>query len=100
VEAFVPEPTVDVPGEPASPPALAAPPEPALLKPRLAPVERVTMTAIHHVDPLAVTARKRFFRRAVEESVVEVPDGPPPDRVLPSNLLSARPSPSRQPGPE
>ena len=58
-----------------------------------APVEldmplRVSGTALHRVDPLLVSRRRRFFSRGVDEGpVVEVRDGPPPDRKLPSRVL-------------
>jgi hypothetical protein len=50
---------------------------------------RVSGTALHHVDPLASTSRRRFrLRRGGDEAAaVEVVDGPPPDRVLPSRVL-------------
>ena len=46
-------------------------------------------TVVHHVDPLSGGGRRRFLRRrGVDEHVVEVLDGPAPDRVLPSRLRS------------
>ncbi len=75
----VPEPVQELP-EPA--------PEPA--KPRLAPVARTASMTVHHVDPLTSSARRRLFRRSVEEAVVAVPDGPPPDRMLPGRAARAR----------
>ena len=49
---------------------------------------RVSGRAQHHIDPLAVSGRSRFgFRRRVDDSAaVGVPDGPPPDRVLPMRI--------------
>jgi hypothetical protein len=66
--------------------------EPA--KPREKPVELVPLvlepraqtTIVHHVDPLAPTGRRRFWRRSADEDAVEVLDGPAPDRVLPIRL--------------
>ena len=72
--SVVPEPIVELP-EP------LAEPEPA--KPLLVPVARVAAVAVHHVDPLTSSDRRRFFRRGVEAAVVEVADGPPPGRMLP-----------------
>jgi hypothetical protein len=49
---------------------------------------RVSGTALHRVDPLLVSRRRRFFSRGGDEGpVVEVRDGPPPDRKLPSRVL-------------
>jgi hypothetical protein len=61
-------------------------PEPA--RQRLAPVERVAATAVHHIDPLTPSVRRRLFRRALDAAVVEVPDGPPPDRRLPGRAAA------------
>ncbi len=47
--------------------------------------ERVDRPALHHVDPLAAPARRRWFGRADEEFVIEVRDGPPPNRKLPGS---------------
>lgn len=48
---------------------------------------RIAVTAVHHIDPLASVARRRFlFRRGSEEHVVEVPDGPPEGRRLPASV--------------
>ena len=50
---------------------------------------RPQWTAVHHVDPLGAGSRRRFLRRRKgDEHVVEVMDGPAPDRVLPSRLRS------------
>src|SRR5262249_28447299 len=50
---------------------------------------RPEWTAVHHVDPLSSGARRGFLRgRKGEEHVVEVMDGPAPDRVLPIRLRS------------
>ncbi|HWE82095.1 MAG TPA: hypothetical protein VG265_10620 [Gaiellaceae bacterium] len=68
---------IEMPAAPARRPIPATEPE------RLASRERIQATAVHHIDPLADGARRRLFRRSVEEAVVEVPDGPPADRVLP-----------------
>jgi hypothetical protein len=68
-------------------PEPVAEPEPA--KPQLVPVERVAAIAVHHIDPLASSGRSRLFRHAVEAAVVEVPDGPPPDRMLPGRAARA-----------
>jgi hypothetical protein len=62
---------------------------PGPAKPRLVPVERVAAVAVHHIDPLTPAGRRRLFRRAVEAAVVEVPDGPPPDRLLPGRAAAA-----------
>jgi hypothetical protein len=49
---------------------------------------RVSGTALHRVDPLRVSRRRRFFSRGADEGpVVEIRDGPPPDRKLPSRVL-------------
>jgi hypothetical protein len=50
---------------------------------------RPSSTVVHHVDPLSGGGRRRFLRRrGGDEHVVEVLDGPAPDRVLPSRLRS------------
>lgn len=50
---------------------------------------RPEWTAVHHVDPLSAGGRRRFLRRRKgDEHVVEVMDGPAPDRALPSRLRS------------
>ena len=55
--------------------------------PPLVFVPRLETTAAHHVDPLASAGRRRFRRRrSGDEHVVEVLDGPPPDRGLPLRL--------------
>jgi hypothetical protein len=45
----------------------------------------VAAVARHRVDPLSTELRGRFFRRRAHDEVitVEVPDGPPTERVLP-----------------
>ncbi|HEY4349565.1 MAG TPA: hypothetical protein VGM80_18450 [Gaiellaceae bacterium] len=46
--------------------------------------QRPPSSAVHHIDPLAAAASgRRLFRRSSEDSAVEIPDGPPPDRALP-----------------
>jgi hypothetical protein len=79
---------VELPPEP-----LAAPPPPRHVEPEellpLAHEPRPQWTAVHHVDPLGAGSRRRFLRRRKgDEHVVEVMDGPAPDRVLPSRLRS------------
>ena len=50
---------------------------------------RPQATAVHHVDPLSGGVRRRFRRRRRrDEHVIEVMDGPAPDRELPSRLRS------------
>ncbi len=79
VEAAVP-PVV----EPVRTPRPEAVPESA---PPLSLPPRPPSIVLHHVDPLAATGRGRFRRRrVVDVATVEVQDGPPPDRVLPSRL--------------
>ena len=49
--------------------------------------QRPPSTVLHRVDPLGGQGRGRFRRRhADDEDVVEVHDGPPPNRVLPSRV--------------
>jgi hypothetical protein len=49
---------------------------------------RVSGTALHRVDPLVVSRRRRFFSRGGDEGpVIEVRDGPPPDRKVPARVL-------------
>jgi hypothetical protein len=49
---------------------------------------RVSGTAFHRVDPLAVSRRRRLFSRGGDDGpTIEVRDGPPPDRTLPSRVL-------------
>jgi hypothetical protein len=49
---------------------------------------RVSGTALHRVDPLLQSRRRRLFLRTRDEvPVIEVRDGPPPDRTLPSRVL-------------
>jgi hypothetical protein len=77
VAASVVEPPVApvVPVAPAPRPTLSMPP-------------RVSGTATHRVDPLGVSGRRRLFSRRREEGpVVEVVDGPPPNRKLPGRVL-------------
>lgn len=78
----------DVVEEPAEDEELEPEPEPPLERPRPAPRPREgTRTARHVVDPLAAPAAKgRRFGKRSEPVVhdVEVPDGPPPGRSLPS----------------
>jgi hypothetical protein len=57
------------------------PPPPLSLPPRRPSI------VLHHVDPLVGAGRGRFRRRRTAEvATVEVQDGPPPDRGLPSRL--------------
>jgi hypothetical protein len=59
-------------------------PEP---RPVLSLPPRPPSTVLHHVDPLAGAGRGRFRRRRVADvATVEVQDGPPPGRVLPSRM--------------
>jgi hypothetical protein len=52
---------------------------------------REEWTAVHHVDPLSGRARRGLLRRhRGDEHVIEVMDGPAPDRVLPSRYGSSR----------
>ncbi len=71
---------------PVQTPGPVRPPAPA---PVLAAPARVTGTAVHRVDPLTASGRRRLFsRRGGDESpAVEVLDGPPPDRRLPSRVV-------------
>lgn len=72
--------------------AVVVEPEPAHA-PLPPPVElaipaRVSGTALHRVDPLLQSRRRRLFLRTRDEvPVIEVRDGPPPDRTLPSRVL-------------
>jgi len=68
--------------EPAAPPVPR--PRPSLVMPA-----RVSGTTFHRVDPLTGSSRRRFgFLRGKDEvPVVQVMDGPPPDRKLPSRVL-------------
>jgi hypothetical protein len=87
-----PEPFVEV-APPAGPEEREAEEEPPPEQPTpvLVPVERPALTATHHLDPLAVAARRRrLFGRADEEHVVEVPDGPPAGRRLPAPARRVR----------
>ena len=63
--------------------------EPVELLP-LAFEPRPEWTAVHHVDPLSGRGRRGFLRRRKDdEHVIEVMDGPAPDRVLPDRYRSA-----------
>jgi hypothetical protein len=85
VAAAVVEPHVEPHVEPEPPPP---PPPAAAPAVELAMPARVSGTALHRVDPLVVSRRRRFFSRGGDEGpVVEVRDGPPPDRKLPSRVL-------------
>src|SRR5262249_39713224 len=71
-------------------PARAAPPAPRREPPAtLEMPARVSGRALHRVDPLASSGRRRFgFRRGGEEGPsVEVRDGRPPGRTLPRRVL-------------
>jgi hypothetical protein len=84
VTAAVVEPRAEphVKPEPPPPPPVRAPPV------ELGMPARVSGTALHRVDALIVTRRRRFFSRGGEEGpVIEVRDGPPPDRKLPRRAL-------------
>jgi hypothetical protein len=87
VEAAVVAPAVAEPGPTSTPELLPVRgPEPARV---LAVPARVTGTAFHRVDPLTASRRRRLFSRGGGEETpqVEVLDGPPPDRTLPSRVL-------------
>jgi hypothetical protein len=78
--------------EPEAPPVVE--PKPAReAEPVAAPVlvmpARVQGRALHRVDPLTVSRRRRLFSRGGgdEAPPIEVLDGPPPDRALPSRVL-------------
>jgi hypothetical protein len=79
------------PPEPAQPERAAAPPPAPRreLGGTLAMPARVVGTALHRVDPLTSSGRRRFGlgRGGEEVPGVEVMDGPPPDRTLPSRVL-------------
>ncbi len=71
--------------EPAVPPAPVVQPEPVPVV--LSLPQRPPSTVLHRVDPLGGQGRGRFRRRyADDEDVVEVHDGPPPNRVLPTRV--------------
>jgi hypothetical protein len=74
------------PAEPAPEPLPVRAPEPAGV---LVAPARVTGTAFHRVDPLTASRRRRLFSRGGgdETPPMEVLDGPPPDRTLPSRVL-------------
>jgi hypothetical protein len=67
--------------------------EPARRRRPAAPVQlempaRVSGTALHRLDPLVVARRRRFLSGGGDEGpAIEVRDGPPPDRTLPSRVL-------------
>jgi hypothetical protein len=85
VAAAVVEPRSEPRVEPEPPPPPPRAPAPPV---ELAMPARVTGTAFHRVDPLIVSRRRRFFSRGGDEGpMVEVRDGPPPDRKLPSRVL-------------
>jgi hypothetical protein len=74
-------PVVELPVEPPAPVAPAT-------RPTLSMPLRVSGTAVHRIDPLTASRRRRLFsRRRDEGPVVEVVDGPPPDRKLPGRVL-------------
>jgi ribonuclease E len=79
----------DVLEEPAvvGPPAAGYDGEELAELPPLVGASRPQTTVVHHVDPLAGGGRRRLLRRRpADEHVVEVLDGPPPDRELPQRL--------------
>jgi hypothetical protein len=79
---------VELPPEPVAAPIHVRQAEPAELLP-LAFEPRPEWTAVHHVDPLTGRTRRGFRRkRKGDEHVVEVMDGPAPDRVLPNRFRS------------
>jgi hypothetical protein len=84
VAAAIVEPPPVAEPQPQVVPKVEPEPTPALVMPA-----RVTGTALHRVDPLAVSRRRRLFSRGAgdETPPVEVLDGPPPDRKLPSRVL-------------
>ncbi len=78
----VPEPTVEPIEAPL--PEVVREPEPERV---LSLPPRPASTVLHRIDPLAGSGRGRFLRRReADVETVEVQDGPPPDRVLPSRL--------------
>jgi hypothetical protein len=71
--------------EPEPAPVPAPAPAPAV---ELAMPAHVSGTALHRVDPLVVSRRRRFFSRGGDEGpAIELRDGPPPGRKLPSRVL-------------
>jgi hypothetical protein len=75
-----PEPTVEPEPEP----------EPVPL-PELAVPAVVSGTAIHHLDPFSGFTRRGLFRRREQAAAVEVEDGPPSGRPLPSRVPGGTP---------
>jgi hypothetical protein len=61
-------------------------------EPGLGPLPVLTMpavvsgTAIHHLDPFSGFKRRGLLRRREEAPAIEVADGPPPGRSLPSRV--------------
>jgi hypothetical protein len=81
VEAAVPS-----VGEPIGAPVPKIVPEPEAVRVLSLP-PRPPSTVLHRVDPLAGSGRSRFrWRHVADVDTVEVQDGPPPDRVLPSRV--------------
>jgi hypothetical protein len=88
--SFEEEPAVEPRPEPAREPvqAVVAPRPERPRVPLPAPV-KLDLVTTHRLDPLAAVGRRRVFvfRGAGEEVLVEVADGPPTDRAIPSAIL-------------
>jgi hypothetical protein len=72
-------------------------PQPAAQPRAVAPVlaERIATRATHRIDPLSEGSRRLWSRRPSSEGVIELADGPPEGRALPSRLRSQRKAKSR-----
>lgn len=82
--AVVVEPAPEQAEEPLAKPVPVPPPR----RTELPMPARVTGTALHRVDPLVQSRRRRLFSRGrAEGPAIEVRDGPPPERNLPSRVL-------------